>query len=225
MRTTIIKKTAMVVLYLTIGYLVLGYFFHLVIFPEQKPEVEGWFKPGQVFYSKNEGFRQIVIRQENGFVHCKTEIEPFAPGPPKHIHTDFDEVFQVANGELTVWVEGEIKKVRPGEVLRIPKGTAHKPYNETANTIRIKGTIAFPEKFAFNLAQVYMNMDKRADLKPSPDLAFQMMVFQQNGFDAYMVDGPPVGIQKLSGFILTPALRLAGYKSYHPIRVFFHPLF
>lgn len=215
----------MIVLLITTSYLVVGYLFHLVIFPEKKPEVEGWFKPGQVFYSKKEGFRQIVIRQENGFVHCKTEVEPFAPGPPKHIHTDFDEVFQVANGELTVWVDGEVKKVRPGETLRIPKGTPHQPFNETGHTIRIKGTIAFPEKFAFNLVQVYRDIDKRPNLNPTADLAFQMMVFQQNGFDAYMVEGPPIGVQKFSAFLLTPALRLAGYKSYHPIRVFFDPLF
>ena len=210
----------MVLVFVIVCYLGFGYFFHLILFPEKKPELAGWFKPGQVFYSKTEGFKQVVLRQENGFVHCKTEIEPFAPGPPKHIHTHFDEVFQVANGELTVWVDGEIKKVRPGDVLSIPKGTPHQPYNETGKTIHIQGSIAFPEHFAFNLAQVYSDIDKRAGLKPSADLAFQMMMFQQNGFDAYMVDGPPPGIQKFAGFLLTPALRLAGYKSYHPIRVF-----
>ncbi|MBX3254697.1 MAG: cupin domain-containing protein [Chitinophagaceae bacterium] len=47
----------------------------------------------------------------------------------KHIHTDFDETFQVENGELTVWVNGEIRKLVPGEVLHIPKGIPHKPYN------------------------------------------------------------------------------------------------
>jgi hypothetical protein len=73
--------------------------------------------------------------------------------------------------------------------------------------------------------QVYRDIDQRPNLNPTADLAFQMMLFQQNGFDAYMVDGPPVGVQKFSAFLLAPALRLAGYKSYHPIRVFFDPLF
>jgi mannose-6-phosphate isomerase-like protein (cupin superfamily) len=213
--STIFKRTAMVLLGFIAGYLAIGYLFHLVIFPEKKPDVDGWFKPGQEFYSKAEGFRQRVIKQEGGFVYCHTEIEPFAGGPPKHVHTGFDEVFEVENGELSVWVDGTIKKLRAGEVLTIPKGTPHKPYNETVDTIRIKGAIAFPEKFAFNLVQVYADMDKRPDLSPSADLAFQMFLFQRSGFDAYMVEGPPVGIQQLMAFLLTPALRLAGYKTYY----------
>lgn len=205
----------MVLVGLIAAYLAIGYLFHLVIFPEKKPAVEGWFKPGQEFYSKAEGFRQKVVKQEGGFVYCKTQIEPFAGGPPKHVHTGFDEVFEVENGELSVWVNGTIKKIRAGEILTIPKGTPHKPYNETVDTIRIKGEIAFPEKFAFHLVQVYADIDKRSDLSPSADLAFQMFLFQRSGFDAYMVEGPPIGIQKLIAFLLTPALRLAGYKTYY----------
>lgn len=86
------------------SYLVIGNLLHRIVFPEKKPEVSGWFKPGQKFYSKTEGFRQTVLKQENGFVHCLLEIEPFAGGPPKHIHTEFDEKFEIENGELTVCV-------------------------------------------------------------------------------------------------------------------------
>lgn len=204
----------MVLLIVMTSYLVIGNLLHRIVFPEQKPEVSGWFKPGQEFYSKAEGFRQTVVKQEKGLVYCQLELEPFAGGPPKHIHTDFDETFEVENGELTLWVNGEIKKIRPGEVLIIPKGTPHKPYNETADTIRNKGTIAFPEKFAFNLIQVYGVMDSRPGFEQAPDIAFRMAMFQSNGFDSYLAEGPPVFIQKAMGFIMGPALRLFGYRSY-----------
>jgi mannose-6-phosphate isomerase-like protein (cupin superfamily) len=209
------KRIAMITLILIASYLVIGNLLHRVIFPERKPAVSTWFKPGQELYSKTEGFRQTVIKQENGYVHCMSEIEPFAGGPPKHIHTDFDETFQVENGELTVWVNGEIKKVQPGEVLHIPKGTPHKPYNETADTIRIKGSVVFPEKFAFCLAQVYAVMDSQPDFEHSPKLIFQMPLFHSSGFDAYMVEGPPVFIQKAMGIVISPLSRLLGYKSYY----------
>jgi mannose-6-phosphate isomerase-like protein (cupin superfamily) len=215
MRTKIVKKIAMIMLIVIASYLVIGNLLHRVIFPEKKPDVSTWFRPGQEFYSKTEKFRQTVIKQENGFVHCIAEIEPFAGGPPKHIHTNFDEIFEIENGELTLWVNGEIKKIRPGEVLRIPKGTPHKPYNETADTIRTKGAFAFPEKFAFTLAQVYAVADNQPGFEQSPTMIFQMPLFQSSGFDAYMVEGPPVFIQKAMGYLITPLSRALGYKSYY----------
>src|SRR5688500_12753521 len=94
----VLKTTAMIVLMAFAGYLAIGYLLHLVIFPESKPEVSSYFRPGQKFYSKTEGFRQTVVKQENEQVFCSLEVEPFADGPPRHIHTSFDELFAVKNG-------------------------------------------------------------------------------------------------------------------------------
>lgn len=197
------------------AYLALGYLLHGVIFKEKKPPISNYFKPGQELHSRSEGFKQTVIKQTDGYVHCSLEIAPFAGGPPKHIHTGFDETFRVENGELTIWVDGTIKKIVPGQVLTIPKGTPHKPYNETGDTIRLKGAIAFPENFAFHLAQVYGVMDSQPGFEHSPGIFFQMPLFQRNGFDSYQADGPPVALQKILGFVVTPLSRLLGYKSYY----------
>lgn len=205
----------MLILILFTAYLVIGNLLHRYVFPDKLPHVSTWFKPGQVLYSKTEGIHQTVIKHEKDHVHCATIVEPFADGPPKHIHTGFDEIFEVQNGELSVWVDGTIKKVKPGEVLHISKGTPHKPFNTTADTIYIKGAIAFPEKFAFYLKQVYAIMDKNPGYLQSPKAMFQMSIFQSKGFDSYAVEGPPVFIQKAFGIIMPPMLRLFGYKSYY----------
>jgi mannose-6-phosphate isomerase-like protein (cupin superfamily) len=210
-----LKRTAMYVLIVFGLYLVIGNLLHRVIFPEQKPDISTFFKPGQVFYSKKEGFKQTVVKQENGFVQCTLEAEPFAPGPPKHIHTDFDETFQIDNGELTIWVDGEIKKLHPGEVLFVPKGTPHKPYNETAETIRTHGTFGFPEKFAYHLVQAYGFMEHHPDFMKEPGTVFQMAMLQQAGFDSYVADGPPVMVQKTIAFIANPMARLLGMKTFY----------
>ena len=215
MKKTIIKKMLLSLVIFLALYLVVGNLMHRVIFPEKRPDVASYFKPGHEFYSKAEGFRQKVSRQEKGFVHGHLEVEPFAPGPPKHIHDDFDETFQIENGELTVWVAGEIRKLRPGQVLLIPKGTPHKPFNETADTIRVKGSFAFREDFAFQLQQVYGFMDENPNFAKSPKTIFQMALFQQAGFDSYVADGPPVPVQKAMGFMVGPLARLLGFKSYY----------
>lgn len=196
-------------------YLVIANLLHRVIFPEKKPTVSKYFQPGQILYSKAEGFRQYVVKQENGLVYCRLEAEPFAAGPPKHIHDDFDETFEIENGELSMWVNGEVKKIRPGDVLHIPKGTPHKPFNETGETIRSKGTYAFPEAFAFYLPQVYGYMDNHPAFANSPKTLFQVALFQQAGFDSYIADGPPVFMQKAIGFVANPVARLFGLKSFY----------
>ena len=193
------------------AYLVIGNLLHRVIFKEKRPNVSSHFIPGQEFYSKQEGFRQKVVKHENGHVHVNLEIEPFAGGPPKHIHTDFDETFEITNGEATIWVAGEIRKLRPGQVLHIPKGTPHQPYNETGDTIYAKGAFAFPERFAFQLPQVYGFMDENPDYATSPKTILQMPLFQAAGFDSYLVDGPPVAVQKAMDYVVSPlACRFVG---------------
>lgn len=208
-------KTVMMYFLLVLGsYLAIGYLLHLVIFPEKKPDISTYFKPGDVFYSTAEKAKQTVMKQENGFVYCSAVIEPFAPGPPVHIHTGFDEVFEITNGELSMLVNGEVKKIRPGQSLLVPKGTPHKPFNETADTIHTKGYIAFPEKFAFGLAQVYGLLDNDPKFGKSAGTMLQMILLNNSGFDSYL-ENPPLMVQKVTGFLLTPFARLMGYKSYY----------
>jgi len=196
------------------AYLLIGYLFHAVLFPEQKPDISTYFRPGDIFYSKTEKIKQTVVKQENGFVYCSAAIEPFAPGPPEHVHTGFDEDFAITNGELSLLVNGEVKKIRPGETLHIPRGTPHKPFNETADTIHTRDLIAFPESFAFHLAQVYGLMDHKG-LGKSPGTMMQLSLISHAGFDSYIA-GPPLFMQRLMGFVLTPMARLLGYKSFYP---------
>jgi len=205
----------MYVLLALCAYLVIGYLLHLVIFPEKKPDVKTYFKPGLEFYSKAEGFKQTVVKQEDGWVYCSVEIEPFAGGPPKHVHTSFDETFEVSEGELSIWIDGKIIKLKPGDTLHVPKGVPHKPFNETASTIKTKRLAMFPEKFAYHLPQVYGIMDNDPKFGKGPGTMMQMSLFSSEGFDSYLAEGPPVGIQKATGFLLTPLTRLMGYKSFY----------
>lgn len=209
-----LKKMALYFVVLLAAYLVIGYLLHAVLIPEQKPAVSSYFRQGDVFYSKAEKIKQTVVNQDRGLVYCSTVIEPFAPGPPEHVHAGFDEVFEIENGELSLLVNGEVKKLTPGQKLHIPKGTPHKPFNETADTIYAKGFIAFPEKFAFHLSQVYGLMDQK-NFGKSAGTMMQMSLLNNAGFDSYIA-GPPLFVQKTMGFILAPASRLLGYKSFYP---------
>lgn len=198
------------------AYLAIGYLCHLVLFPENKPPVSSYFKTGQQLHCKKEGIRLNIVKQENGFVYCTSFLEPWAEGPPIHIHKDFEETFAVLNGELSVWLNGEVIKLAPGDSLLVPKGAAHKPFNETNETIHVKGVTAFPEKFAYYLSQVYGVMDHKPWFGKMPATMLQMSLLSSEGFDSYLREGPPVAIQRITNFVLVPLTRLLGYKSYYP---------
>jgi mannose-6-phosphate isomerase-like protein (cupin superfamily) len=215
MNFKILKKMFFYIALFIASYLAIGYFLHLVVFPENKPEITNYFKPGDVFFSKTENIKQTVVKQEGGIVYCSAEIGPFAAGPPKHIHESFDEYFEVANGELSVWVDGKVVKVKPGQKLHIPKGTPHKPFNETSDTIHMNELAAFPEKFAFGLSQIYSVMDNDPSFGKSPKTILQMAMLSSNGFDSLLVEGPPIFIQKITNFMVVPLARLLCHKSYY----------
>ena len=196
-------------------YLMVGYLFHRVIFPEPKVDISNHFQPGDVFYSQMEGFKQTVLKQENGKVYCKVEVDPYAPGPPLHIHSSFDELFEIQSGEFSILVDGKKITLKPGETCFIEKGTPHKPFNETDSTIvAVMEEFAFPEEFAVYLSQVYGYMDESEESMKPPKVIFQMAMFNQY-FDSYLGEGPPVAVQKVQNFLIVPLARLLGYKSFY----------
>jgi glyoxylate utilization-related uncharacterized protein len=47
------------------------------------------------------------------------------PGPPPHLHENFKESFLITEGEMEFFVNGEIKVVKAGESVNLPKNTVH----------------------------------------------------------------------------------------------------
>ena len=62
------KKVILYLLSVILLYLMAGYLFHRVIFPEPDVDVSNYFQSGDVFYSQMEGFKQTVLKQEDGKV-------------------------------------------------------------------------------------------------------------------------------------------------------------
>jgi quercetin dioxygenase-like cupin family protein len=47
------------------------------------------------------------------------------PGPPMHVHPDFDETFYVISGEVALRIGEDAHTAGPGAVAFVPRGTAH----------------------------------------------------------------------------------------------------
>lgn len=80
-----------------------------------------------------------------------------AGGPPPHRH-DFEEMFQVLDGEVDVTIRGETTRVRTGDMVNIPALAPHRFYNPTERTARLlclvapAGLEAFFAEFADRVA-------------------------------------------------------------------------
>lgn len=46
-------------------------------------------------------------------------------GPPRHIHNNEDETFQIQSGEVEFWMNGQTRIHGPGNVVFVPRGTEH----------------------------------------------------------------------------------------------------
>ena len=163
------------------AYILVGYLLDRVVFPEAEPDAGFCPKEGHVFTSKREGFRQTILKRGGGLVWLELVLEPHAPGPPEHIHTTFPEKFIVAEGTLSLLVNGETKHLRPGESFLVAPGTPHKPFNETDGRVVIRGPLspeyAIPDQFSVFLTQAYGFFDESDSNNHPPKALLQMSRF------------------------------------------------
>ena len=211
------KKLLLGILGFIAAYVLIGALLDRIIFPEAEPGPEYYPREGQVFVSKSEGFRQTVLKRENGLVWGELVLEPYAAGPPEHIHTTFPEKFIVAEGTLSLLANGEKKTLRAGESLLIPPGTPHKPFNETDSPVVVKGSFTpeygIPEQFTVFLTQAYGFFDEAESNSQPPKALLQMSRFSPK-YDSWLAR-PPVFLQKALYFVIGPTARLLGYRTYY----------
>ena len=216
------KKKLLGLLGFVLAYILIGALFDKIIFPEAEPDSGFYPREGQVFVSKGEGFRQTILKREGGLVWLELVLEPYAPGPPEHIHTSIPENFIVAEGTLSLLVNGEKKLLRPGETLLVTPGTPHKPFNETGSRVVVKGPLtpeyAVPDWFTVFLTQAYGFFDESESNNQLPKALLQMSRFSPK-YELWLAS-PPVPVQKVVFFVIGPTARLLGsrthYEKYKP---------
>lgn len=198
----------MFVFFFLIALLLLPILYNL-FFPVKRPKLENYFKGGEKFSSESEGLSQTVIKQEGNKVFCEVKLNPFAAGPPEHLHENMDECATVIKGILTAKIGGEIRKIHAGERVIFKRGIYHKMYNETDEEVILRSEQAedyLPVEFAYSLAQIYplMHGSNNGGFK-----VFARICMLDDLFDMVPAGPPPMlfkGIKK----IIKPYARLLG---------------
>jgi mannose-6-phosphate isomerase-like protein (cupin superfamily) len=80
--------------------------------------------------------RLTVTAHTPELLEVEAEWGPAAHRPPPHLHPSQDERFVVAEGELTVELDGATRVLHAGDALDVPRGTPHRMWSSGAGPAR-----------------------------------------------------------------------------------------
>ena len=154
-----------------------------LIFPEAAPDESYYPRVGYEFVSEVEGFEQRILKREGGLFWLELTLRPNAPGPPEHIHTSFSERFMVAEGSLSLLVNGEVKELGPSESFLVTPGTPHKPFNRTNEPVVVRGPLTeeygIPEPFSVFLCRFTVSLTRTQPTSRLPKRCFRCRDFRR----------------------------------------------
>ncbi len=64
-------------------------------------------------------------------------LDPGMPGPPVHVHPNAEESFEVTEGALDVFVDGEWRSVHAPETATVPANVPHTLRNGSSETVTV----------------------------------------------------------------------------------------
>jgi mannose-6-phosphate isomerase-like protein (cupin superfamily) len=63
-------------------------------------------------------------------------LDPGLPGPPPHVHPESEESFEVIEGSLDVFFDGEWRTLGPGASITVPPGETHTLRNASDEPVK-----------------------------------------------------------------------------------------
>ncbi len=153
-------------------------------------------------------------KETNG---CLLEMEatfrPFSQEPLEHYHPFQAEEFMVLKGELTVKINGLLRKFTDGETVYIPANTVHAMWNssEVLTVVNWKVQPALKTEQFLKTAAGLAN-DGKTNESGIPGL-WQVVVLSRRYADSFRLAKPPYWLQRSIFTLLAPFSFLLGYRA------------
>jgi mannose-6-phosphate isomerase-like protein (cupin superfamily) len=77
-----------------------------------------------------------IRRSSSELLEVEGRWSPSEKPPPAHYHPSQDEHFEVLEGTLTARIGGEVRELRKGDTLDVPRGTRHQMWNSGTEPTR-----------------------------------------------------------------------------------------
>jgi len=81
--------------------------------------------------------KPLISEKNHGLnVTCMLVNVPAGKTVPEHIHENQDDILYLLEGKAVMWIEaiGSVS-LKPGVIVRVPKGMKHKIFNVTAGLL------------------------------------------------------------------------------------------
>jgi len=116
-------------------------------------------------------------------------LAPLGAGSPLHVHHREDEWFHILEGELTVWVDGEVHVAPAGGFVFLPAGRPHTflVSSDTARFLLVTGPGGF-EEFVREAGVPAVRREIPPPAAEPPDVAAISALAATHGID---IVGPP----------------------------------
>jgi mannose-6-phosphate isomerase-like protein (cupin superfamily) len=187
--------------------------------PEQHEKSSAENEAVSVIENPVTGERVTFLRRgedtDGELVELEISAEPFAIGPPAHVHEHQVETFEILEGSVTGTLDEEPFTLSASESFVIPAGTPHRWWNDGEEELRARVEVRPALEFAEFLETVYglaADGETNANGVPNP---LQMAVIADHYWETNHLASPPAPIQKLAFHVLAPIGRLLGYRAYY----------
>jgi quercetin dioxygenase-like cupin family protein len=154
-----------------------------------------------------------TARDTNGErVTMKAVIKQKGQLVPKHFHVFQDETFEVISGQLTVFFEGQTKKLSAGEKITLPKGIPHNHYNGDDTELTYMHTVTPALDFDYLIENLAGLAADGKSKNGKFGLVQELVTLKYLDSKSYLAD-IPIGVQKVLMHTIAPIGRLFGYRA------------
>jgi quercetin dioxygenase-like cupin family protein len=157
-------------------------------------------------------FRRTAQQSGGESVLFETIVRPEGFVAAAHVHPHQTERFEVEEGVIGMQVGGDEQLARPGDVVVVEPGTAHRFWNagdrEARFLCEVTPALGFESLVETMFALAAEGKTNRKGL-PNP---FRLAVIARAHFDTVRLPFPPVLVQRAALALGAPAGRLLGYK-------------
>ena len=98
--------------------------------------------PNMILKNRHTGERLALRRLKRGdevWLELKGSLPPHREGPPLHVHFAEDEEGRVRSGTISAVINGRRITAGPGESTSLPRGSAHRWWNEGNEPLEFEG--------------------------------------------------------------------------------------
>ena len=157
-------------------------------------------------------FLQTAKDTDGKMLEMEATYNSHSKEPVAHYHPFQVEDFTVLSGQLTVRMDGQLKILKQGDTLHIPKNKVHSMWNDTDGKTIVNWKVQ-PAMDTDNLLETATGLaiDGKTNDDGMPNI-LQVALMANKYSDVFRLSKPPFAVQKILFIILTPFSYLFGYR-------------